>query len=57
VNTHRANIYDFIIIGAGISGSFIAHELCRAGARCLLIEAGKHYTRQTYPRNDLDGTV
>ena len=57
MNTHRANIYDFIIIGAGISGSFIAHELCRAGARCLLIEAGKHYTRQTYPRNDLDGTA
>jgi choline dehydrogenase-like flavoprotein len=50
-------IYDFIIIGAGISGPFIAHELCRAGARCLLIEAGKHYTRGTYPRNDLDGTA
>jgi choline dehydrogenase-like flavoprotein len=50
-------IYDFIIIGAGISGPFIAHALCRAGARCLLIEAGKHYTRGTYPRNDLDGTA
>jgi choline dehydrogenase-like flavoprotein len=57
VSNHKQNPYDVVIIGAGISGPFIAHELCRAGARCLLIEAGKHYTRQTYPRNDLDGTA
>jgi choline dehydrogenase-like flavoprotein len=57
VSNHKPSRYDVIVIGAGISGSFIAHELCRAGARCLLIEAGKQYTRQTYPRNDLDGTA
>jgi len=48
-------IFDFIIVGAGISGPFIADELCRAGADCLLIEAGKKYTRKTYPTNGLDG--
>ncbi len=56
VNPNRSRIYDTIIIGAGISGPFIAHELCLAGADCLMIEAGKQYSRQTYPRNDLDGT-
>ena len=49
--------YDYILVGAGISGPFIAHELCQAGARCLMVEAGKQYTRRTYPRNDLDGTA
>ena len=48
--------FDFIIIGAGISGPFIAHELCQAGSQCLMIEAGKHYTRHTYPQTELDGT-
>lgn len=57
MNTHRSRIHDYIILGAGISGPFIAHELCDAGADCLMIEAGKHYARHTYPRNDLDGTA
>ncbi len=47
--------YDCIIVGAGISGSFIAHELCKAGGKCLMLEAGRHFTRQTYPHNELDG--
>ena len=57
MTTHRSRIHDYIIVGAGISGPFIAHELCGAGADCLMIEAGKQYSRQTYPRNDLDGTA
>ena len=47
--------FDFIIVGAGISGPFIADELCRAGASCLLIEAGQHFTRKSFPTNGLDG--
>lgn len=47
--------YDVIFVGAGISGPFIAHELCKAGLKCLMLEAGKHFTRHSYPRNDLDG--
>ncbi len=57
MNLNRSPIHDYIIVGAGISGPFIAHELCRAGASCLMIEAGKQFTRRTYPRNDLDGTA
>lgn len=48
-------IFDVIIVGAGISGPFIADELCRAGADCLMIEAGRRFTRKTYPANGLDG--
>ncbi|MCF6247958.1 MAG: GMC family oxidoreductase [Desulfobacula sp.] len=47
--------YDFIIAGAGISGSFIANDLCQAGAKCLMLEAGKSFTRKTYPTSGLDG--
>jgi choline dehydrogenase-like flavoprotein len=56
VSDQTSSIYDYIFVGAGIAGPFMAHELCKAGCRCLMLEAGKHYTRQTYPRNDLDGT-
>lgn len=52
----QSQTYDFIIVGAGISGSFIAHGLCKAGCRCLMLEAGKHFTRETYPPTELDGT-
>jgi choline dehydrogenase-like flavoprotein len=50
-------LYDALIVGAGISGSFIAQDLCRSGLRCLMIEAGRHYARRAYPDNDLDGTA
>jgi len=56
LNKNPSHLYDVIFVGAGISGPFIAHELCKAGIDCLMLEAGKHYTRKTYPRNDLDGT-
>jgi choline dehydrogenase-like flavoprotein len=49
-------MYDVVFVGAGISGPFIAHELCKAGLNCLMLEAGKYFTRQSYPGNDLDGT-
>lgn len=51
-----SRIFDFVFVGAGISGPFIANDLCRAGCDCLMIEAGKQYTRRTYPTNGLEGT-
>ena len=57
MNPNPLKIYDYVIVGAGISGPFIAKDLCAAGADCLMIEAGRQYTRRTYPRNDLDGTA
>jgi choline dehydrogenase-like flavoprotein len=46
--------YDAVIVGAGVSGSFVAAALTRAGMRCVLLEAGEHLTRETYPRTELD---
>ena len=50
------SIHDFIIIGSGVSGSFMADELCRAGLDCLMLEAGRAYSRTEYPITDVDGT-
>jgi len=49
-----ASKYDAIIVGAGVSGSFIAHELTQSGMKCIALEAGRHFSRGTYPRNELD---
>jgi choline dehydrogenase-like flavoprotein len=56
VKKDLSRIFDFLFVGAGISGSFIADELTRAGCDCLMLEAGNHYTRKTYPTNGMDGT-
>lgn len=57
--THRTQlehvqeqVYDAVIVGAGISGALIAHELGRAGKRVLVIEAGpsEDPTRGGYER-------
>ncbi len=53
----KNSIYDAIIVGAGVSGSFIARELTDAGLGCLLIEAGKHYQPDEYPDNELDSNA
>ena len=46
--------FDVVIVGGGVSGSFIADELCRAGLRCVMLEAGADLSRDTYPRTELD---
>jgi len=51
-----SRIFDFVFVGAGISGPFIANDLCSEGCDCLMVEAGKYFTRRTYPSNGLDGT-
>ncbi|MDP2228710.1 MAG: GMC family oxidoreductase N-terminal domain-containing protein, partial [Moraxellaceae bacterium] len=53
----RFPVYDALIIGAGISGSTIASRLAQAGMKCLLLEAGHHYNRHSYPRNERDGNA
>jgi choline dehydrogenase-like flavoprotein len=46
--------YDVIVIGAGVSGSFIARDLSRGGCSTLVLEAGSSFTRHTYPRQEID---
>lgn len=46
-------LYDYVIIGSGPSGSVLAWELTRAGARCLMLEAGQEYAPGDFPRHEL----
>jgi choline dehydrogenase-like flavoprotein len=47
-------MYDAVIVGAGISGSFIANALVQAGLKCVMLEAGRDFSRTTYPRAEVD---
>jgi choline dehydrogenase-like flavoprotein len=49
--------FDAVIVGAGISGSFIAHALTERGMRCALLEAGSDFDRSTYPRAEIDANA
>jgi len=49
---NNRDIFDVAIVGAGVSGSFIAMELTKAGRSCVMIEAGIHYDRHSYPRHE-----
>lgn len=46
--------YDAIIIGSGVSGSIMAHELVAQGRDCLLLEAGEFFSRSNFPRKEID---
>lgn len=47
-------MYDVIIIGSGTSGGVLAYYLTKAGAQCLLLEAGKAFDSTTFPDNEMD---
>lgn len=46
---------DVIVVGAGTSGGIMARDLAEAGMSVLVLEAGQHLGRDTYPRHELDG--
>jgi choline dehydrogenase-like flavoprotein len=50
-------MYDAVVVGAGLSGSFIANELVQAGITCVVLEAGRSFTKDTYPRKEVDGNA
>ncbi len=52
-----ADIYDFVIIGSGPSGAVLAYNLCKAGARCLMLEAGKEFSAKTFPSNEMNANA
>lgn len=50
-------VYDYIIIGAGTAGGVLSYNLTKSGANCLLIEAGSHFTKETFPTTEADASA
>lgn len=50
-------IYDAIVIGAGVSGSFMARNLAASGRKVLILEAGQALSRSRYPRNEMEANA
>lgn len=49
-----SKVYDVIIIGSGVSGSVMAHDLTEAGQECLVLEAGEFFSRSNFPKKEID---
>ena len=45
-------IYDYIIIGSGFGGSVSAMRLAEKGYSVLVIEKGKHYRNEDFPKTN-----
>lgn len=41
-------MYDYLIVGSGLFGSVFAHEMARAGKRCLVLERRDHVGGNVY---------
>lgn len=50
-------MHDYIIVGSGASGGFLAGNLHKTGADVLLIEAGKAYNKKNFPNNEMRGSA
>ena len=50
-------LHDFIIVGSGASGGVLAHYLTQAGADVLMVEAGKRFSAETFPANEMDANA
>ena len=46
--------YDYIIIGSGFGGSVSAHRLTEKGYRVLVLEKGKEFQDQDFPKTNWD---
>jgi len=49
--------HEYIVVGSGAGGGVVAYNLAKVGADCLLIEAGKYHTKETFPRNEADASA
>jgi UDP-galactopyranose mutase len=49
--------YDYLIIGAGISGLVMAEQLCAAGATCVVVDQRSHFGGNCYDKEDSHGVL
>lgn len=47
-------IYDYIVVGSGSGGGALSYYLNKSGAKVLLIEAGKFYRKDTFPKTEAE---
>jgi cholesterol oxidase len=43
--------YDVIVVGSGFGGAVMACRLAEAGARVLMLERGRRWLKEQYPRS------
>src|SRR3990167_2114696 len=41
-----------VIVGSGAGGGTLANELAQRGVRCVVLEAGKHYTQEDFENDE-----
>jgi cholesterol oxidase len=51
-NSGTAEVYDFVIIGSGFGGSVSAYRLSQKGYRVLVLERGKRYNAEDFPKTN-----
>lgn len=51
--TNMTTRYDFIIIGSGAGGGVLGRRLHDSGAKVLVLEAGKNFRKDSFPRDEL----
>jgi choline dehydrogenase-like flavoprotein len=50
-------MYDFIVVGSGSGGGTLAYYLHQSGAKVLMIEAGKFYRKNTFPKTEAEASA
>ncbi|HSO89084.1 MAG TPA: GMC family oxidoreductase, partial [Draconibacterium sp.] len=50
----KSSGFDVIIVGSGVSGSFMAWKLVNEGVKCLMLEAGSYFHHNNYPTSEID---
>src|SRR4029450_1584811 len=49
--------FDVIVVGSGFGGAVVACRLAEAGARVLVLERGRRWTKDQYPRKAGDAWI